>query len=94
MIIGLCIVEIYLPGKRSLKEKRRALKPLLLRIRKEFNLATAEVDHQDVHQSAQIALVTISTGIAQVQRRLEHSVRWIETNRPDLSVIDWQIEII
>ena len=94
MIVGTCIVELYLPGKRSLKEKRRLLKPLLLRLRKEFNLSTAEVDHHDVWQSTQIALVTVSTDAGRVQRLLEQAVHWIEKHRPDLSVVDWQIEIV
>jgi uncharacterized protein YlxP (DUF503 family) len=94
MIIGACTVELYLPGKASLKGKRSALKPLLLRLRKEFNLATAEIGHHDVWQSAQIALVTVSTDAAHVHSQLEHAVHWIETHRPDLNVVDWQIELM
>ena len=93
MIMGTCRVELYLAGNGSLKGKRSILKPLLLRLRKEFNLATAEIDHHDVWQSAQIALVTVSTDIAHVHRSLERAVRWIETHRPDLNIVDWQIEI-
>jgi uncharacterized protein YlxP (DUF503 family) len=93
VIIGACTVELYLPGNRSLKEKRGNLKPLLLRLRKEFNLATAEVDYQDMWQSARIVLVTVSTDAGHVQRLLERAVRWIENQRPDLNVVDWQIEV-
>jgi uncharacterized protein YlxP (DUF503 family) len=94
MIIGACTVDLHLPGNGSLKGKRSILKPLLLRLRREFNLATAEVDYHDVWQSAQIALVSVSTDTGHVQRQLEHAIRWIEHNRPDLTVVDWQIEII
>jgi uncharacterized protein YlxP (DUF503 family) len=94
MIIGACTVELYLPGNGSLKGKRSLLKPLLLRLRKEFNLATAEVAHHDVWQSAQIALVSVSTDAGHVQGLLERAVRWIEKQRPDLNVVDWQIEVI
>jgi uncharacterized protein YlxP (DUF503 family) len=94
MIIGTCIVELHLPGNGSLKGKRSVLKPLLLRLRKEFNLATAEVDYHDVWQSAQIALVTVSTDAGRVHRVMESAVRWIESNRPDLNVVDWQIEVL
>lgn len=94
MIIGVCTVELYLPGNGSLKGKRSLLKPLLLRLRKEFNLATAEVAYHDVWQSAQIALVSVSTDAGHVQGALERAVRWIEKQRPDLDVVDWQIEVI
>jgi uncharacterized protein len=94
MIIGACTVNLHLSGTGSLKGKRSALKPLLLRLRKEFNLTTAEIGYHDVWQSAQIALVSVSTDAGQVQRLLEQAVHWIEKNRPDLSVVDWQIELI
>ena len=94
MIIGACTVDLHIPGNGSLKGKRSILKPLLLRLRKEFNLTTAEVDHHDVWQSAQLALVTVSNDAGHVHRQLERAVRWIETNRPDLTVIDWSIEVL
>ena len=94
MVIGTCTVELYLPGNGSLKGKRRLLKPLLLRLRKEFNLSTAEIAHHDVWQSAQIALVTVSNDAGHVQGVLQHAVHWIESHRPDLSVVDWHIQVI
>lgn len=93
MIIGACIVDLHLPGNGSLKGKRSILKPLLSRLRKEFNLAAAEVNYHDVWQSAQIALVSVSTDAGHVQGLLERAVRWIEKQRPDLSVVDWRIEV-
>jgi uncharacterized protein YlxP (DUF503 family) len=93
MIIGACTVDLHLPGNGSLKGKRSIIKPLLIRLRKEYNLAAAEVDYHDAWQSAQIALITVSTDPSQVQRRLERAVWWIEKHRPDLSVVDWHIEV-
>jgi uncharacterized protein YlxP (DUF503 family) len=94
MIIGACVIDLHLPGNGSLKGKRSILKPLLLRLRKEFNLAAAEVDYHDVWQSAQIALVSVSTDAGYVQGLLERAVHWIEAHRPDLTVVDWQIEVL
>jgi uncharacterized protein YlxP (DUF503 family) len=93
MIIGACTVDLHLPGNGSLKGKRSILKPLLLRLRKEFNLAAAEVDYHDVWQSAQIALVSVSTDAGHLQALLERAVHWIEKQRPDLDVIGWRIEV-
>jgi hypothetical protein len=94
MVIGACIVELYLPGNGSLKGKRRILKPLLLQLRRKFNLAAAEVAHNDVWQSADMALVTVANDPGHVHAVLERSVRWIETHRPEVQVVDWQIEIL
>jgi uncharacterized protein YlxP (DUF503 family) len=94
MIIGACVIDLHLPGNASLKGKRSILKPLLLRLRKEFNVSTAEVDLHDVWQSARIALVSVSTDAGRVQGQLERAVRWIEAHYPNLHVVDWDIEVL
>jgi uncharacterized protein YlxP (DUF503 family) len=93
MVIAACTVRLHLPGTLSLKEKRGRLKPLLARLPREFNLAAAETDLQDVWQTAEIGLVTVSTDAGLVQRLLEKSVQWIEHNAPDVEVVDYQIEL-
>ncbi len=94
MIIGACSVELYLPGNGSLKGKRRILKPLLKRLHREFNLATAEVGHNDLWQSAEIAFVTVTNDPGRAHAALERTIRWIETHYPQVQVVDWQIEIL
>ncbi|MBM4423817.1 MAG: DUF503 domain-containing protein [Chloroflexi bacterium] len=93
MIIGACAVRLHLPGALSLKEKRGRIKPILARLPKEFNLAAAEIDLQDVWQTAEIGLVTVSNDAGLAQSLLEKSVRWIEHNAPDVEVEDYRIEI-
>lgn len=87
-------MELHLPGNGSLKGKRSRLKPLLNRMRREFNLATAEVDLHDVWQSSVVGLVTVSNDPGRVHAVLERAVRWIEVHHPDLQVVDWGIEVL
>ncbi len=94
MVIGLCTIELYLPGCGSLKEKRRMLKPLLVRLRREFNVSVAEVDLHEVWQSASIAAVVVSTSNAHAERTLHSVLRWIEDTRPDLELVAEQFELI
>jgi uncharacterized protein YlxP (DUF503 family) len=94
MIIGACNVELHLPGNGSLKGKRSMLKPILSRLRREFNLAAAEVGHNDAWQSAEIAFVTVANDPGRVHAVLERAVRWIESHHPEVQVVDWQIEIL
>jgi uncharacterized protein YlxP (DUF503 family) len=95
MIIGACSIELRIPTNRSLKDKRRVLKPLLTRLRREFNVAAAEVGYNDLWQTAEIALVTVANNDpGYVQRFLEKVVAWIETYRPDVQVVDWHIETL
>ena len=94
MIIGACNVELHLPGNGSLKGKRSILKPILARLRREFNLAAAEVAHNDAWQSAEIAFVTVTNDPGRAHSVLERAVRWIETHHPEVQVVDWEIEIL
>ena len=57
MVIGLCTIDLHLPGANSLKDKRSVLKSVMRRIRNEFNVSIAEVDHQDLWRSAVLGAV-------------------------------------
>jgi len=94
MVIGACRIELHLPGNGSLKGKRHVLKPLMARLRREFNLAVAEVGYNDVWQSAELALVTVANDPGFVHSVLEGVVHWIERNAPQVQVVDWDIEIV
>lgn len=93
-IIALCEVDLYLPGVLSLKEKRGLLKSMLTRMRKTFNVSTAEVASQDHWQSATIAIVTVSNSSVYAQQRLQKALSWMEKHFPDAVISDHSIEII
>lgn len=94
MIIGVCEVSLSLPMAHSLKEKRGWLKPLLARLRGEFNVSVAEVDDQDQWQSAVIAIAMVSADGGNLHGALESVVRWIERTQPHLYLANWEIEIV
>jgi uncharacterized protein YlxP (DUF503 family) len=94
MVIGACRIELHLPGNGSLKGKRSVLRPLLIHIRREFNLAAAEVGYNDVWQSAEIGLTTVANDPGRVHTVMERAVHWIETRHPEVQVVDWEIEIL
>jgi uncharacterized protein YlxP (DUF503 family) len=94
MIVGVCTIQLHLPANGSLKGKRAALKPLLARLHREFNVSAAEIDQQDSWQESMIAIARMSNAAAQAEQVLNHAVSWIELNRPDVQLVDWQIEIL
>ncbi len=53
--------DLSIPGCRSLKEKRMALRSLLDRLRNRFNLSVAETDLQDVHDRARVTAVLVTS---------------------------------
>lgn len=86
MIVATCVIQLQLPGVRSLKEKRRVLKSLLVRLQNQFNVASAEIDHHDVWQTSTIALATVGTDGRYLTGLLEKAVQWIEQARPDIPI--------
>ena len=60
MPVGLLTLEIQLPYAHSLKEKRAVLRKVRDRLRARFNVAVAELDHQDVWQRATLGVVSVS----------------------------------
>lgn len=94
MIIGTCLIELHLPGNGSLKGKRSVLKPILARLHQEFNVSAAEVGRQDAWQTAEIGLALVANDAGHVQAVLQRAVGWIEVNRPDVQIVDYNIEVI
>jgi uncharacterized protein len=60
MPIGLLTLEIHIADARSLKDKRQVLRSLKDRLRSHFNVAVAELDHQDLWQRSRVGVVSIS----------------------------------
>ena len=83
MIVGVLSVELFIPHAQSLKEKRMVLRSIKDRLKK-FNVAVAEVDHQDVWQRAGLGVVAISTTTEHVDRELAAVADEIERVEPGL----------
>ena len=60
MPIGLLTLEIHIPDARSLKDKRQVLRSLKDRLRAHFNVAVAELAHQELWQRSRVGVVSIS----------------------------------
>jgi len=60
MPVGLLTLELHIPDAQSLKDKRQVLRSLKDKLRRQFNVAVAELDHQDVWQRSLVGVVTLS----------------------------------
>lgn len=70
------------------------MKPLLTRLHREFNISAAEIDHNDVWQSATIACALVSNNKNHTQRALQNITKWVENNWPDVTIMDEYLEIM
>jgi uncharacterized protein YlxP (DUF503 family) len=94
MIIGACTITLHLHGIHSLKEKRSIVKSVLARLRNEFNISAAEVDAQDSHGRAVIGVACVSATADYARGQLDAVLRWLDRERPDAPVIDYEIELL
>jgi uncharacterized protein YlxP (DUF503 family) len=92
VFVGVLQVELSIPGAFSLKEKRHVLKGLLERLRRDFGVAAAEVDRQDVWNSAIIGAAFVSNDARHAESQLQHALNSLEKNR-DAVVADSSIEV-
>jgi uncharacterized protein len=60
MLVALVRFELRIPGCSSLKEKRHVLKTITSSLRSKFNVAVAEVDHQDLWQRATLGVSSVA----------------------------------
>lgn len=58
--VGVLTMELHMEHAHSLKEKRHVVKSLKDRLAHRHNIAIAEIDYQDVWQSALVAAVIVS----------------------------------
>ena len=81
------ILDVHLPGCRSLKEKRSALRPILERLQRRFGVSVAEVDHQNLWQRAGLGIAVVS-GSGGVLTELLDDVERFVWAQPEIEVID------
>jgi hypothetical protein len=93
-IVGLCEIELYLPGVTSLKEKRGIIKSMLARIRNTFNVSAAEVAHLDKWQSAKIAVASVSNSAPHTRQMLQTVMQWLEEHFPDAIITRHNTEVL
>jgi uncharacterized protein len=94
MIIGLLTIDLQIPASGSLKDKRQVVRSLAQRIRQGYNVSVAEVDHLNSWQLATLAVTCVSNDTAVVQKVMQNVVDFVENQRLDLVLLDYQTELL
>jgi hypothetical protein len=87
MLVALSAFDIRIRGASSLKEKRHVVKGLTQGIRQRFNVAVAEVDHQDQWQRARLGVSAVSAEAFQLRKVMHEVERYVSRN-PTVEIID------
>lgn len=93
IIVGLCTVELFIPGSQSLKDKRQVLLSLKDRLREKFNLSIAEVDGQDLWQKAVLGLACVANERRYVNQVCDQALNLIR-NVPAVEIVQSRVELL
>ncbi len=91
--VGLCIVQMHLPGVTSLKQKRQVLRSLKDRLRGRYNVAVAEIDHQDLWQRATLGIVGIASARVPLEQTFTSIQDEVESRVPG-QVLSYDVEYL
>ncbi len=94
MIIGVCRVELRMPGNGSLKEKRQTVKSVIARLQNEYNIGIAEVGHHEAWQLSTLGVVAVSVDADYVHGLLTRVIQAIENGHWAVEVLDYTIELL
>jgi uncharacterized protein YlxP (DUF503 family) len=90
--IGVLLLELRLDSAHSLKEKRQILQSLKTRLHHKFNVAVAEIDHQDTWQRSVIAAVTVASArepAAHVLDQVEREAAYLLAEQLANVTVEW-----
>jgi uncharacterized protein YlxP (DUF503 family) len=95
MFIGVARIELFLPASGSLKDKRQVIQSVARTVQNKFNVAIAEVDHQDLWQRGAFGVSCIAGSIDQCRKVLQEVEKAIaRTAIGGGEIVDRHIEIV
>jgi len=79
--VGLLLLDCYIAESQSLTDTRRILSSLTERLRRQFNIAVAEVEFQDQWQRSRLAIVLVNTNWRMLQSSMSKLTEYIDRDR-------------
>ncbi|RLJ70845.1 hypothetical protein BCF55_1129 [Hydrogenivirga caldilitoris] len=80
MVVGVLILELYIPDSGSLKGKRKEIKSIKDRLRSNFNVSVSEVDNQELWQRSSIGVAVAGSDVSQVKETIDKIESFVERN--------------
>ena len=93
MIVGVCTIDLHLPGIGSLKGKRQVLLSLKERIKNTHNVSIAEVEANDLWQRAVLGVACVSNDGRHARQMLDAVVNEVRAN-PSVELIEHHVELL
>ncbi len=96
MHVAVAHITIRVPESRSLKTRRQVARSVIHRIRSRFNVSVAQDAGADANawQSLTLAISCVGASADQARLLIDDVVAFVEEVRPDLELLDYQIEVM
>jgi uncharacterized protein YlxP (DUF503 family) len=78
MVVGVCTIDLHIPGNDSLKGKRSVVRKIKERVKNTFNVSIAEVEDLDKLQRAGLGVAFVSNDAGHVHSTLSKVVNFID----------------
>lgn len=93
MFIGVAKFDFLVSGSTSLKEKRRVVQSMIGTLSSKFNVAVAEVEHQELRQRGTLGISCVSNSSFHAQKMLREVERYLR-GRYEVEIVDVHIEVM
>lgn len=87
MHVAALVIDLHLPDCHTLKSKRGILKPVLEGVRRRFNVAVSEVNHQDKWQRATVGVSVVAGSVSRATEVLDEVERFV-WSFPEVQVLE------
>jgi len=88
------LLDIYIPGVNSLKEKRGIIKPIISKLRRNFNTSIAEVEYHDVWNRAVFLCAITSNDKRYCQQQAMKLVDFVNNNFLSVNILSHHIDFL
>ncbi len=90
--VAICLLELHIPGKTSLKGKRQVIKSIIQRMRNQFNVSVSEVgNHQNLWQRAELGVAVVCHNGAGADSIMEKIYAFVE-QESSVEIISFRVE--
>jgi uncharacterized protein YlxP (DUF503 family) len=93
MLVAVERFDLRVRDSHSLKQKRRVVKGLIAAVRQRFDVAIAEVDHQDLWQRTTIGVAAVGNEEYQL-RRVMHEIEKLVDRHAEVELIAAELDVL
>lgn len=93
MVVGVCQIDLLIPGNASLKGKRKVLRKIIDRVKNRYNASISEIGNNDLWQRSQLGLSVVGNDSRHINSSLDKIINFIDGMNV-AEIIHSEIEII